>query len=536
MSRSEIRQVLVVDDNPDDRAAVVRALRADTACRYAFHEAATGADALKLFSVAGDAFDLVVLDYRLNDMDAGEIVASMIQDDEIPCVPIVLLTGTIGGEGRSRLLSLGVQDYFSKSAVTSDLLPRIADNAIERHRLMWQLYESEQAAAAAKEEAERANRVKSQFLTSISHELRTPLTAILGFTELVRRNPTGDDADRMLEMMATNGAHLAEILDDLIDIAKIEADRLEVIATPCRLLDVVKAACDLMTYRASEQGLRLTCEIDPSVPTTVNVDAVRLRQVLLNLLGNAVKFTDAGFIACRVTCGENDLVEIRVQDTGRGIPDDAREAIFDPFIQGDESVERRRTGIGLGLAISKRLAEMMGGNLEVESTSPAGTTFLLTLSAPCAEEPPAPRYNARGQNPVDRFAQSRLANSWANKRVLLAEDTPANQFLLCKLLEPTGVQLECVSDGEQAVKRALMHLAQGRPFDLVLMDMQMPVMDGFEAVAQLVKLGHSAPIVAVTAAALSEERNRCLAIGCSEVVTKPIDFDELQYVMEQYLS
>ncbi|MAT73141.1 MAG: hypothetical protein CMJ58_26955 [Planctomycetaceae bacterium] len=536
MSRSEIRHVLVVDDNPDDRAAVVRSLRADTANRYTFHEAESGAEALKLYAVASDALDLIVLDYRLNDMNAGEIVAQMLKDDEIPSVPIVLLTGTMGGEGRSELLALGVQDYFSKSAVTSELLPRIADNAIERHRLMWQLYESEQAAAAAQDEAERANRVKSQFLTSISHELRTPLTAILGFTELVRRDPTAADADRMLEMMATNGNHLAELLDDLIDIAKIEADRLEVVASPSRLRDVIQAACDLMAVRACENGLKLRCDIAPSVPEKAAIDPMRLRQILINLLSNAIKFTDAGEVRCNAICTDGDEVVIRVEDTGRGIATEKVARIFDPFVQGDDSADKRRTGVGLGLAISKRLAQMMGGDLTIESTSPQGTTFLLTIEAPCTEGEPANGQRTLGGPVGNAFRAAASEDSWAGKRVLLAEDTPANRFLLRKLLEPTGVELDCVEDGEQAVKRALVRLAEGDPYDLLLMDMQMPVMDGFEAVTQLVRLGHAAPIIAVTAAALSAERERCMAVGCSEVVTKPIDFDELQFVMNKYLG
>ncbi|TWT99968.1 Aerobic respiration control sensor protein ArcB [Botrimarina colliarenosi] len=530
----KIRQVLIVDDNPNDRTAAINALRADRQVRYAFHEVATGVEALAMLEVASESIDLVILDYRLKDMHADAIVSEITRDNEIPKIPIILLTGSVGTEARSSLIRSGVQDYFSKSAVTAELLPRIADNAIARHRLMRQLYESEQAAAAAREEAERASRVKSQFLTSISHELRTPLTAILGFTELVRRNPQGPDADRMLEMMGKSGVHLSEILDDLIDIAKIEAETLQIAPVVCDFPSIIKSTCDLLALRASDKGLRLSYTIDPDAPTTVRMDPVRFRQVLINLLNNAIKFTDRGEIVCEASCEEDDGLVVRVTDTGTGIAPETAARIFTPFVQGSSSAENLRTGVGLGLAISKRLAQMMGGDLEIEQTSTNGTTFVFTVKAPCSDNGPSTDESA--SHLANSTCDSNEEVSWLDKRILLAEDTPANQFLICKLLEPSGVAIDLAENGEVAVQKVVAQFARGEPYDLILMDMQMPVLTGYEAVTQLARLGHRTPIIAVTAAALNDEKQRCLQAGCCDVVTKPIDFEKLINVARRHLS
>src|SRR5690606_37842922 len=252
----------------------------------------------------------------------------------IPPVPIVLLMATPNGISSAELLELGVQDFFAKEALTPEILSRVAESAVERHRLLRQLAASEREAEMARFQADRANRAKSQFLTTMSHELRTPLTAILGFTELLRSDPECPDASEMLEMMANSGEHLSELLDDLIDIAKVEAGTLEVELSPCDIHELVHNACELMRLRASDSALRFECTIDPSVPRGVCTDPVRYRQVLTNLLSNAIKFTDHGGIRVDVTYDQQEeqgFLTTRVIDTGPGITSEVVDLIFTPF-------------------------------------------------------------------------------------------------------------------------------------------------------------------------------------------------------------
>lgn len=521
---------LIIDDSPEDRNAVVSALRRDIDVRYRFTEAATGADGLEKIATLGSEIDLVFLDYRLPDMDARRFVELLLGDSTIPPVPIVLVTGSIGTDRFDKsFLEKGVQDFFGKSQITAEILPRIALNAIERHKLLLKVVESERKAEQAMIMADQANRSKSQFLTSLSHELRTPLTAIIGFAEILQQDLHAEDAAKMLDMIANSGEHLLELLNDLLDIAKVEAGKLEVESSPtdvCRLID---SACELLKYRATESGLQFRWETPQNCPPQLMIDPVRVRQILINLLTNAIKFTDHGSIHCQSEYNyAREKLWIRVTDTGPGILPDVVERIFTPFDQGPATREKKLLGIGLGLAISRQLANLMGGFLRLEETSENGSTFLLEIDAPeCAPS---------SQETVPAHVQTEAKPSndnWDKLSILIAEDVDANRYLLKKVFARFGIEPEFAKDGREACDSVF---ARSSPYDLIVMDMQMPVMDGYEATALLKAREVETPVIALTAAALSNDVERCLSVGCNQVLVKPVSVKQLQTLLMDYFG
>lgn len=538
-----MRRVLLIDDSPEDREMIVQALRSDRETRHDITEAASAQEGLSLLH--GDhAFDLIVLDYRLPDMEAPEFIQRFLGNDRVPKLPILVLTGSLeGGLPIQGAMRSGVQEFLSKSQVSPALLSRLTANAIERHKLVRRLDASEKAASSARQReekarhaaeearsaAERADRAKTQFLALISHELRTPLTAIVGFADILKDDPTNKDASHMLSMMADSGNHLAELLNDLIDMAKVEAGSIDVEPACFDPVALLKSTCALMSMRAAEKGLRLASNIDESLPDLVWSDPVRLRQIVINLLGNAIKFTSQGVVSivARPSDTANQL-EIRVADTGPGVPEDVRDTLFTPFVQGGKGGGSRREGIGLGLAISKRLAQLMGGDLLLESTSTEGTVFRLELSFPAA--------TATG-GPPPGFAPNEVVSNdgppdLTGRRLLVAEDTRANQFLIRKLLEPTSAEVILVENGLDAVRA----VSDGETPALVLMDMLMPRMDGYEAALELRKHRYFGPVVALTAATTASDHDRCRKSGCDEVLTKPIDTSEFYQTLRRLLN
>ncbi|QDU73676.1 Autoinducer 2 sensor kinase/phosphatase LuxQ [Bremerella volcania] len=523
---------LIIDDSDVDRDAVISALRKDMNSRYRFTEVATGTEGLAKIESLKSEVDLVILDYRLPDMDARRFVELLLAESSIPPVPIVLVTGSIDSSAiDTSFLKRGVQDFFGKSQITEQILPRIARNAIERHKLLLKVVESERRAEQAMTLADQANRTKSQFLTSLSHELRTPLTAIIGFAEILQQDLGADDAQKMLAMISSSGEHLLELINDLLDIAKVEAGTLEVEPVPTDVRRLIEAVCELVKYRATANGLDLRWELPQNCPKPLRVDPVRLRQILINLLGNAIKFTDQGRIKCEADYDySQQRLTIRVTDTGPGIPPEVVSRIFSPFNQGPTSLEKKRMGIGLGLSISRELATKMGGFLRLQETSSDGSTFVMELDAPeCLE---AQEHAQSEQKSVDEADP----NLWNKRSILIAEDVEANRYLLQKVFARLGVQPDFAEDGKQACDMVLSRQAEDSTYDLIIMDMQMPIMDGYEATQFLKSKNVSTPVIALTAAALSDDVERCLSSGCDQVLVKPVNVAELRSLFIRYFE
>ena len=388
---------------------------------------------------------------------------------------------------------------------------------------------------AAKDSAEAASRSKTEFLANMSHEIRTPMTAVLGYTELLLAGEAqGDERAEWSAAVRRNGADLLQLIDGILDISRVEAGDIEIHRQPCRLRRIVEDAAAPVAAAAREKGLEFNFEIDPSCPEVIETDAPRLRQVLANLLQNALKFTEHGSVSLWVGRDSPNTVCFSVRDTGIGIAAKDHERIFAPFGQADTSHTRRYGGVGLGLSISRRLATMLLGSLAVSSDLGRGSEFRLTLPAPdnalaAGRESPA----RAPEPPLEREGAPR---AFPGGRVLLAEDGLDNQRLVRALLRPTQVELTVVENGAQAVDQALAALDGEHPFDLVLMDMQMPVMDGYEATRRLRAEGYSGPVVALTAHAMSTDRARCLEAGCDEYLSKPVDRARLLGAVALFLA
>lgn len=390
--------------------------------------------------------------------------------------------------------------------------------------------ELETELVAARENAEGAARVKASFLANMSHEIRTPMNGVLGFTELVLSGDLQPDQRRHVELIAESGHSMMQLLNDILDVSKIESGKMRIALEPIDPRDTLRCCADLMAPIARAKGVDLSTAIDPSVPSRVVGDPLRLRQVMLNLIGNAAKFTDSGSIAVTATV-EGDFLRFDVADTGIGIPAERLDTIFDQFAQADDSTARLYGGTGLGLTISGELARLMGGSISVTSVVGDGTTFTVRLPLKAAEG---------GTVPAKADVAVPSSENYARKpRVLIAEDHDINQELIVALARRAGMDPALARDGVEAIAMAEEAARLGQPFELVLMDMQMPNVDGLEATRWLRASGHSAgalPIVALTANAYAEDIQACLAAGMQAHLAKPVRIRDLTAVLAQFIG
>lgn len=469
---------------------------------------------------------------------------------------------------------------------------RIADQSKQLRRQAEEL-------ARAKDEAETAARVKSEFLANMSHELRTPLTAILGYADMLYEE--GDLArapvNRLetIDVIRTNGRHLQELIDDILDLSKIEAGRMTVENLAASPIQLVEGVLKLMNLRAKEKRLSLRFETRFPFPSLVATDELRVRQVLVNLIGNAIKFTGVGGVSVVLSYNHQlSQLSFEVRDSGIGMSPERMSQLFSPFSQGDNSMSRRFGGTGLGLSISRRLANLLGGDVSVESEEGVGSTFTLTITAQLAPESiwltaqPAPApipgtlesLQPRLLSKADPIAISESncapsapsavmksetisdAESAANNsmtapksessvvkptsvvekknrlhgRILLAEDVEANQKLISFLLTKNGAEVDVAENGRIAVEMALKSKQVDAPYDLILMDLQMPEMDGYQAATKLREHAYTGRIVALTAHATEDHRQECLAIGFDGFATKPIEKNQLIATCFEHLN
>lgn len=423
------------------------------------------------------------------------------------------------------LLTICAARKPDRSLATLDLLQRtgqlfagalVAEEAAQRLR-------------AAHDAAVAAEQAKAHFLANVSHEIRTPMTAIMGFLDLLD-DPMIEPRDRESHLLTVrrNGSHLLSLINDLLVMAKGETDALEMHPTACRPRELASCVLETLRVRAEQRGLSLELRASPRVPDAVRLDEYRLRQILLNLAENAVKFSSDGVVRVGLDYDAGMLVAT-VRDTGCGIDERELSRVFEPFHQGDASHARRAGGVGLGLSICHRIAQRMGGRIDVSSQPGVGSTFTARVHAPLdARDRPETTHADAGPAGDD-------ASPVRDRRVLVVEDGPDNQRLLRFFLERAGARVELADNGALALD-AVRAADLDDPFALVLMDMQMPVMDGYEATRQLRARGCFTPVLALTAHALEYDRGKCLDAGCDDYATKPIDGRDLVTLCGRWLD
>ena len=425
---------------------------------------------------------------------------------------------------------------------------RLRDQQAHMDQLEQEVAKRSAELRQALERTEQANRSKSEFLANMSHEIRTPMTAILGYAELllqedgIEKAPPGRVTN--IQTIQKNGQHLLTIINDILDLSKIEAGKMTVEQIKCSPHHIINDVLGLVSHRAQEKNLTLTAEFSGPVPESIQSDPTRLRQIVMNLIGNAIKFTQEGGV--RVVCqmakarepDDKPQLQIDVVDTGIGIKPAQLDRLFKPFSQADTSTTRNFGGTGLGLDISRRLAKMLGGDITVTSESGKGSTFSIVVNTGSLEGvrmiDPA-EASTRGKTKAGRKMDvPHGKNPLDGAKILLAEDGVDNQRLISFVLKRAGAEVTLAENGRIACEKIDQATRENQPFDVVFMDMQMPELDGYGATAKLRAQGYTRPIIALTAHAMESDRQKCLDAGCDDFATKPINMKTLVETAAQY--
>jgi len=473
-------------------------------------------------------YDLVVTDIVLDGRMSGSRFVNRIrrQAGAHGDVPILAVTAFDSPARRIELFHLGVSDYVAKPVLAEELCTRIRSLISTK-----QIADRDRRLQDLVEQSQQASRAKSAFLANMSHELRTPMNAIMGMSSLALRKATDPALIDQLGKIGDASQHLLSVINDILDLSKIEAEKLALEETGVHVESVIANVGAMLADRVRDKGLELAVDAQP-LPPNLRGDPTRLQQALLNYATNAVKFTERGRITLRVSSSEESassvLLRFEVEDTGMGIAPEVQSRLFASFEQADSSITRGYGGTGLGLAITRKLAQLMGGDAGVHSVPGAGSTFWFTArlakGAAGVESQPAP---------AAVLHEAVLARDYRGRRVLVVEDEPVNRELAMVLLGEAGLSVDLAEDGLEAVDR----VARNR-YDLVFMDMQMPRLDGLEATGRIREsaAGRLLPIIAMTANAFAEDRARCLAAGMDDFIAKPVEPETLFGVCVKWLS
>ena len=408
---------------------------------------------------------------------------------------------------------------------------RVAERTAELSREIEQRKTAQRLLEASRDAAEAANEAKSRFLANMSHELRTPLNGMLGFSQLLECSPDLDAATRAdyIDTIQKSGEHLLALVNDVLDLSRIEAGELNVEQIPCSPHELVNHVVSVLRVKALEKDLTLDYGWSSECPQIIITDPLRFKQLLTNLVGNAIKFTTQGAVGIDMsTDREREQLVVKVTDSGIGIASDKLSAIFDPFVQADTSTTRKHGGTGLGLAISRRLAHAMGGELSVDSQPGEGSRFAFRVATGPLDD--ALFFDTPPTDAIQPHL-ARPGRQLASARILLVEDGSVNRKLIQLMLRQSGAEVTTAENGRLGVDAAMRD-----EFDLILMDMQMPILDGYAATRELRKNGLKLPIIALTAHAMEGDREKCLAAGCTDYLTKPVTIEALTICLAETLG
>lgn len=482
---------------------------------------------------------VMLVDLVMPQIDGLSLVRFFRANPQTRDIPVIVLSTTEDPKVKANAFAKGANDYIVKLPDPLELIARIRYhsmgyiNLLDKNEAFLALLESQKALEAAKIQAEKATRAKSDFLACMSHDIRTPMNAIIGMTDVLAEAELGEEHRQYLRVIRSAGETLLHLINDILDFSKIEAGELRLESIAYNLREVVADSIDITKVRAREKGLEIFTEITDAVPQDQLGDPIRVRQILINLIGNAIKFTEKGNVTVKVACesypSRTPHLVFSVSDTGIGIPAEKQAALFQKFMQVDSSTTRKYGGTGLGLAICKQLVELMGGHISVESEQGRGSTFHFRLIAnsPAAAAIEVPRREAARESAPSQSSESSL-------RILLADDTPENRLLIQTYLKKTAHHLETAENGQIAFE-----LFKTKKYDLVLMDMQMPVMDGYTTTREMrtweqTQGAKPTPIIAITAEAMAEDAERSSMAGCTDHVVKPIRKARLAEVIARH--
>lgn len=514
--------ILIVDDRLENIVALSKLIEADDVRILSAQNAEEALDLL----VKND-FALALLDVQMPGMTGFELAHLIRGVKRFRNLPMIFVTA------HQRDQSVIFEGYETGAV---DLLFKPLDPHVVRSKVRVFVQLDQQAkllraqmdeVERLRQEAEGANLAKSRFLANMSHEIRTPLAAVLGFADVLsHNNVTETERQECMSALSRNGQLLLKIIDDILDLSKVEAGRMQFDSIDFDLREIVRDIESTLLLRAQEKGIDLHFAFKTEFPAAVHADPIRIKQVLLNVIGNAIKFTESGGVSVEVEGGGDNLVRFLVRDSGLGLSSEQAARLFQPFTQADSSTSRIFGGTGLGLLIARKIARALGGDVKlISSQMGKGSVFEAWFRLPASKRTPA-QAMASGEGAK---ADPR-ARYWPGKSILVVDDSPDNRSLIELYLKSTGLTVLQASGGNEALK-----LLRGNRPDVILMDIQMPEKDGHQTTREARQLGVKGPIIAFTAHAMREEMDRCLNSGCNSVLTKPISRDALLNRLADFL-